>query len=311
MSSRNLTESCPPTLAKLKLSTSAKDLRASTAPKLGLAKAAEAFGAKQQSFANNTRVHVRFTGATSPATVVAFDPKSDRYTVRVALTGQEVQVAPAQLTLSVIKDRKLAQKGQSFLPHAPSSHDLPRASSSPNLSSLLQPPGRNELSKLQLDIKALNWMLRSRVKLALHRWHGFSKSRATKRESRSTKRESRASKDGKEHRASKDGKERRGSRESLNPLAGAALRGGLLRAVHVQKEDKAAVRLSAKEEAENAFPLRKRAANEAWQAGQWETCAQMLNMCLELNGDCDALSAFRSRVHGKRAMAVRDTWPNS
>ena len=68
------------------------------------------------------------------------------------------------------------------------------------------------------------------------------------------------------------------------------------------------------------YARHKSGAEASWRAGNWNECRELLDLCIALNGDCEVLHNFRSRVQTKSerlresledAYRAVDLWPRA
>ena len=125
-------------------------------------------------FAEGARVKVNAQGAWSPATIEFFEEDTNSYIVTLSLTHREIRVSAFNVRLADVKLPPLEGTASPKQLRFSQSPAATRAGATGPASSAAAArggaPERTELSKLQLEIKALNWLVRSQIRLSVRTW---------------------------------------------------------------------------------------------------------------------------------------------
>ena len=267
---------------------------------------------KVQRFADDSRVVVNAAGNNtwSPARVECFDAEHGSYFVHLILVNKYVWAVEAQVRLAGVRSPSpvpLVGGTEQLAETAPPT-ELVRPKGLLHSKSakavFAQLPPANALTRLQLEIKALDWMVKMLTRLAMRRWLTYAQACKAKAAKTGTSFTAAAAK-------------KVGSPERRRATI-QVMRGKIIIAAAQKKDEDLAEQQRRKSVAEIEYPTHKREVNALWQAGSWNACRELLDTCINLNRDCEALHGYRSRVHSKTdklrealedAHSAVDLWP--
>lgn len=227
----------------------------------------------------------------SPGKVLDFDMACELYTVQLGLTGNKVQVPISQVRS--FSDESLLLRRRASTSKGRLRHGELHTTSRSRARVLLQPPERDELTNMQLEIKAISHMLQLLLARGWHTWYSF--------------REQRLRKSGLSGTAASVHKligwgSSRGRKPSTNAsaLANFATLKTSLDATHAATpEEVEAKRVELKRVAAREYEVSRAGADGAWATGRFEECVHFLDVCVKNKYESGMLHNFRGRAHDK------------